>query len=435
MTNIVEASNMTKEIQAMSRSKSKSPKGDFATIFKEETETLKPDMAGEGEPVAIGTLVETEEIVKEPSQERVTIDEEVDENDGAISLLSSLIQGSPPRQIKSSIPGLKSVEGQDAAGANLPITGNLEFQEPSSDQLIKGSPEIQELAKVEEINAFKVGTSAPEEIQKVLPQEIKETVTNAVSDDLTETKFKDVLPEKLSKRDAIIASENRIELEPKKFESNTFNSKILPKIEESLEKIDLAFPSGETKEKEASSNSQKKSQVESMENLPSTIKANGIPKLQIASPPEVTKAQGENLEVLTKEILHQMETLTDGNKTMVTVKLNPEEMGEMEISLSMEEGRLTGKIVVGNKEIQQIFTDKLHELNQTLKENRIDVASFEVKVSPDQNQNQNQDQARHQGRRAMEYSNRFNGHRNGSTQTEEWRRPAKTSNRGIDILA
>ena len=435
MTNIVEASNVTKEVQLMSRSKSKSPKGDFATIFKVEAETLKPDMAGEGEPVALSTLVETEETVKEPAQERVTIDEEVDENDGAISLLSNLIQGSPPRQLKSSIPSLKSVECQDAVGANLPITGNLEFQEPSSDQLIKGSPETQELAKVEEINAFKVGTSASEEIQKVLPQEIKETVTNAVSDDLTETKFKDVLSEKLSKRDAIIASENRIELEPEKLESNTFNSKVLPEIEESVENIDLAFPSGEANGKEASSHLQKKSQVESMENLPSTIKASGIPKLQIVSPPEVKRVESENLEVVTKEILHQMETLTDGNKTMVTVKLNPEEMGEMEISLSMEEGRLTGKIVVGNKEIQQIFTDKLHELNQTLRENRIDVASFEVKVSPDQNQNQNQDQARHQGRRVMEYSNRFNGHRNGSTQTEEWHRPANTSNRGIDILA
>jgi len=99
----------------------------------------------------------------------------------------------------------------------------------------------------------------------------------------------------------------------------------------------------------------------------------------------------------------------------------------------MEEGRLTGKIIVGNKEIQQIFTEKLNELSQTLKDNRIDVASFEVKISPDLNQNQ--DHSRHQGRRAVEYFNKFNGHRNGSTQTEEWLRPENTTNRGIDLLA
>lgn len=434
MTNIVEASKVTKDVQVMSRGQSKSPKGDFATLFKVETETLKADI--DGEPVSVSDLVETEELVKELSQEMATIDEEVDENDGAISLLSCLIQGSPPRQIKTSVPTLKPVEGADRVGASLTIAGNLDFQELSADQGVKGTQEIQDLVKAEEGSAFKVETLAPEQLQKDIPQEIKETLTKAVSGDTTETKMNRLLPEKQGKKDAIVASEKRTELEPQKIEGNTFASKVLPEIETSLEKIDFTFPSGEAKVKESSSNSHKKPQIDSMENLPSTIKTNEFPKLQIASPPsEATRIEPENLEIVTKEILHQMETLTEGNKTIVSVKLHPEEMGEMEISLSMEEGRLTGKIVVGNKEIQQIFTDKLHELNQTLKENRIDVASFEVKVSPDQNQNQNQEQARHQGRRAMDYPHRFNSQRNGSMQTEEWIRPANTSNKGIDILA
>ena len=431
MTNVVEAGKGIREIQVMSGSQSKSPKGDFEALLKVETETLKTDLAEEGEKAGNGIVIDIEKEVKEPDQEIIA--EEPDENDGAIAQLSYLIQGNPSLQIKNSVPSLKSSVDTEAAGTLLTPTGSLKFQETPLNPWTMESIEAQEPVKIEENSAYKAETSALVQLQKGIPQELKETLTKADSDDVTETKFKDLQPEMESKRAPIIASENRSELEPQKFEGNTFNSKVLPKIEESLEKIDLAFPSGEAKGKEASSHSQKKSQVESMENLPSTIKANGIPKLQITSPPEVTRVESENLEVVTKEIIQQMETLTDGNKTMIRVKLHPEEMGEMEISLSMEEGRLTGKILVGNKEIQQIFTDKLHELNQTLKENRIDVASFEVKISSDQNQNQ--EQPRHQERRTLDYPNRFISQRNGSVQAEEWRRPANTSNRGIDILA
>jgi|GEM_PF-7033834 len=433
MTNIMETSNVKKEVQAMSESKSKSPKGDFAAVFKVETETLKMDMTEEEEPVRKSIVIETEKEVEKPHQEEAAIGEEVDKSDDAISLLSCLIQVSPPRQIKNSVPSLKPGGDAEAVGTRLTPAGNREFQEPLAVEALQGLQETQELAIREEISAFKVETSAPAELQQSLPQEIKEIVKNHTPAKLAETKLNDMLPKKQNKRDISIVSQNKIELEPKKIEENTFGSKIVSKIAEFLEKSDPSFPSGEAKEKDPSSNMQKKSQVDTLENLSSTIKANGIQKPQLPSPPVGATVEKENLEVVTKEILHRMETLTEGNKTMIRVKLHPEEMGEMEVSLSMEEGRLTGKIIVGNKEIQQIFTEKLNELSQTLKDNRIDVASFEVKISPDLNQNQ--DHSRHQGRRAVEYFNKFNGHRNGSTQTEEWLRPENTTNRGIDLLA
>jgi len=431
MTNVVEAGKGIREIQVMSGSQSKSPKGDFEALLKVETETLKTDLAEEGEKAGNSIVIDIEKEVKEPDQE--IIGEEPDEKDGAIAQLSYLIQGNPSLQIKNSVSSLKSAVDTEPAGTQLTPAGSLKFQETPLNPWTKESIEAQEAVKIEENSVYKAETSALVQLQKGIPQELKETEIHAIPDDVTETKYIDGLPEKQNKSDAVIAYKNKLELEPKKIEGNPSESKAVPKIEESILKSSLVSSSGDDMENEASGHTQKKSQPDRIENFPSAIKASEFQKAQIPSSPEVTRVESENLEMATKEILHQMETLTDGNKTTVKVMLNPKELGEMEISLSMEEGRLTGKIVVGNKEIQQIFTDKLHELNQTLKNNRIDVASFEVKISSDQNQSQ--EQSRHQERRTLDYPNRFNSQRNGSVQVEEWRRPANTSNRGIDILA
>lgn len=431
MTNVMEAGKVIRELQVKSKSPLKSPQGEFEALLNQETESLNTVKAEEGKPVGNNIVTDLEKDAKEPDQK--IIDGEPDENGGETMQLSYLIQANPLLQIKSSVTSLKSSEETMPADAQLTSVENLKSQQTPSAQWIKESQDAPETVKVDEANAFKAETSALVELQNGLPQELNETEFHKVSEDVTETKPVEVLPEKLGKSDVIKGNENRHELKQQKIEGNPLESKAAPKTEESLLKGKLLSPSGEGKENEASIDTQKKSQSDRIENFPTEIKANEFQKPQIPSSPEGARVESENLELATKEILHQMETLKDGDKTMVKVRLNPKELGEMEISLSMEEGRLTGKIVVGNKEIQQIFTDKLHELNQTLKENRIDVASFEVKLSP--GEHQNQDQARQQGRRAMDYPNRFNSQRNGSAQTEEWIRPASTSERGIDILA
>lgn len=430
MTNVVQAGKVTKEIQVGSKSPSKSPKGEFETIFNLETETLKTDSAEEGNKAKNGIGEDGETEVEEPLQE--TIHEEPDENDDAMMQLSYLIQGNPPLQLKSSVPNLKSSADTKSAEIQLTPAGSLKLNETPANPWIKEPQGEIQSVKADEAVVFKAETPALVEVLNDIPQALQETEIRTVPEGKTETNPIEVVPEKQSKSEVLKGNQNRNELKQQKIEGNPLESKAVPKIEEALLKSNLSS-SGEEMKNEASDKTQKEAQSEQIENFPAAIKASEVQKAQIPSSPEVTKAQNENLDLAVKEILHQMETLTDGHKSMVKVKLNPKELGEMEISLSMQEGRLTGKIVVGNKEIQQIFTDKLHELNQTLKENRIDVASFEVKLSPDQHQNQ--EQARHQGRRPMDYPSKFNNQRNGSTQTEEWIRPANPSNRGIDILA
>lgn len=88
-----------------------------------------------------------------------------------------------------------------------------------------------------------------------------------------------------------------------------------------------------------------------------------------------------NMDLASKEIVHRVETMTEGERQTIKVNLYPEELGEMEIALSMEEGKLTGKITVQNSDIRQMFSDKLNELNQNLRDQNINVAKLEVGIS------------------------------------------------------
>ncbi len=430
MTNVMEAGKVIREIQVKSKSPVKSPQGEFEALLNQETEALNTDKAEEGKPEGKDLAADLENEAEEADQE--INHGESDENGGEMMQLSYLIQANPLLQIKNSVTSLKSSGETMPTDTLLTGAGNLKSQVTPANQGMMESADAPETVKAEAASAFKAETSASVQVQNALPQELKETETHEALD-VTETELIDTQSEKLGKSKASIPEEKRHELEHQKIQGNPLESKAAPKTEESQLKSNLLSPFGEGKENEAMSDTEKKPQSDRIENFPSVVTAGEIQKPESPSSPEGTKVESENLELATKEILHQMETLTDGEKTMVKVRLNPKELGEMEISLSMEEGRLTGKIVVGNKEIQQIFTDKLHELNQTLKENRIDVASFEVKLSP--GEHQNQEQARHQGRRAMDYPNGFNSQGNGSAQTEERRRPVSPSERGIDILA
>lgn len=138
-----------------------------------------------------------------------------------------------------------------------------------------------------------------------------------------------------------------------------------------------------------------------------------------------------NIQIASSEIIHRMETLSEGESTAVKVKLHPEGLGEMEITMSMEKGKLSGSILVENKEIRQIFTDRIHELSQTLKESNISVAKFDVGIGAGQDQSQE----RQQGQRHERYQNRTMRFMEELAQYDDWKMSGQKELRGIDMLA
>lgn len=139
----------------------------------------------------------------------------------------------------------------------------------------------------------------------------------------------------------------------------------------------------------------------------------------------------KNFNITAREIMHKAQSLSDGKSTTLKVKLYPEDLGEMEITLSMEHGKLSGKILVETKEVSQVFNDKLNELNQVLKENNINVAKFEVGIGAGQQQNGGEQQ----GQGQMQHRNVFVRYAAQPGEADEWTPNSEKTIKGVDILA
>lgn len=92
----------------------------------------------------------------------------------------------------------------------------------------------------------------------------------------------------------------------------------------------------------------------------------------------------DNLQKINDTIVKMMETGKDGNAEMMKVKLFPEELGEVNIALKMEAGKLTARIQVDNDVVKALFTEKLNELNSNLvKQNiRLDSINVDLNMNP-----------------------------------------------------
>lgn len=86
----------------------------------------------------------------------------------------------------------------------------------------------------------------------------------------------------------------------------------------------------------------------------------------------------KNLELATENIMSRVTTLKEGANTTMTVKLFPKDLGEIEISLLLNDGKLTGKILTDHKDVRELFLKNMEELTNTLKDNKVNVAKFEV---------------------------------------------------------
>ncbi|HCW72641.1 MAG TPA: hypothetical protein DHM90_01320 [Clostridiaceae bacterium] len=146
----------------------------------------------------------------------------------------------------------------------------------------------------------------------------------------------------------------------------------------------------------------------------------------------VTKTDfSQNLEKATDEILRSMETMRDGDKTTMKLKLHPEELGKMEITLTMEEGRLSGKILLDNHEARQLFNQKMDELNETLSRNNVQAAKFEVGIG----EKQAGSHARQESGRQMQAQNPFKGYLAQRKDETVYQSTAQRNLEGIDLLA
>ena len=72
------------------------------------------------------------------------------------------------------------------------------------------------------------------------------------------------------------------------------------------------------------------------------------------------------------------------------VKLYPEELGSVDITLTMDEGKLVAKILVDSDHVKQLFANSIEELNQNLLKQNIHIGDVQVDLNNSSSGNQQQ---------------------------------------------
>lgn len=74
-------------------------------------------------------------------------------------------------------------------------------------------------------------------------------------------------------------------------------------------------------------------------------------------------------------------TVRDSKNGAFTVRLNPQELGNVNVNLMMENGVITGKFLVDNEDVKSMLLSSLNDLKYQLEEAGIAVGEFSVNVS------------------------------------------------------
>lgn len=144
----------------------------------------------------------------------------------------------------------------------------------------------------------------------------------------------------------------------------------------------------------------------------------------------------ENLARVQDTMVKLFETSKEGETSRMKISLQPESLGKVDIGLKMENGRLTATILVENKEVRELFTNKLGDLNQSLLKQNILLDKIQVEVKshgPNLNMDMNY-QGNFKGGQKRQRENKINNIFK-SEYTDLSKRPGASLEKGLSILA
>lgn len=93
---------------------------------------------------------------------------------------------------------------------------------------------------------------------------------------------------------------------------------------------------------------------------------------------EIETREGITENRILEQLVDQLWFQKIGNGTEVRLVLKPEALGEVRLQLFVEGNAVTAKFETPNRRVSQILKDHLHELNQALTQQGLDVKSLEV---------------------------------------------------------
>ena len=103
--------------------------------------------------------------------------------------------------------------------------------------------------------------------------------------------------------------------------------------------------------------------------------------------PGDVKLSSENVQKLNDTIIQLLETTKEGDTSVLKVKLYPENLGRVDVSVKMEEGKLIANIMVDNEQIKGMFTKSINELSESLLKQNIQMERINIDLKPNTNSN------------------------------------------------
>lgn len=138
----------------------------------------------------------------------------------------------------------------------------------------------------------------------------------------------------------------------------------------------------------------------------------GNKTLQAASiePGSIRLASGEFLSEnqIVDQVLERISVERAGNQSRIIVKMNPEELGEVKLALTMEKDQLRAQLLTQNNQVQEILEKHLPKLHEALSQQGVKLEDIQVGV----------DSNRHSGQEA------FADHRQPDTSHRHQNAPA-----------
>ncbi len=93
----------------------------------------------------------------------------------------------------------------------------------------------------------------------------------------------------------------------------------------------------------------------------------------------------ENIQRVNDTIIELIDVKSEGENSSMKVKLYPEELGSVDVTLEMEEGKLIARILVENEQVRELFNNHISQLNDKLAKQDISIEKVHVDLNFDSN--------------------------------------------------
>ncbi|MEW8973761.1 MAG: flagellar hook-length control protein FliK [Tissierellaceae bacterium] len=115
----------------------------------------------------------------------------------------------------------------------------------------------------------------------------------------------------------------------------------------------------------------------------------------------------ENMEIVNHSIMELVESVEEKGTSTIKIKLHPEEFGSVDITLSMDEGKLIAKILVDNDHVKQLFARSMEELNQNLLKQDIHIGDVHVDLNNNSNGEQHNSRNHFKAQKGLGFNTGF----------------------------